>query len=104
MWFGTVLLQNAGTSLETTVSGCQHTLFYMSFCINKALTDVHVPHAMGTDTPPYQDRCWILDPTLITAWMVLFMLGPKGTVAVLPKKYVKHTSTVLLSISDEAKA
>lgn len=91
MLFGVVLLENAGMSQEKMMSGWQRMLLqnvYITCCITGALTDVQVTHAMGTDITPYHDRCWLLDLTLITAWM-------------LTRWTTKHDFTVLLSISDE---
>uniref|UniRef100_A0A0E9RE37 Uncharacterized protein n=1 Tax=Anguilla anguilla TaxID=7936 RepID=A0A0E9RE37_ANGAN len=79
-------------SLEKTASGWQHMLLqnlYISFCINGAVTDVQVTHSIGTDTPPYHDRRWLLDLTLMTAWMVFFLFGLENTTAVLSKNYLK---------------
>lgn len=89
MLFGVVLLENAGMSQEKMMSGWQRMLLqnvYITCCITGALTDVQVTHAMGTDITPYHDRCWLLDLTLITAWM-------------LTRWTTKHDFTVLLSIS-----
>ena len=47
---------------------------YVPFSINGAFTDVQVTHdAMGTNTPPYHHRCWLLNFVLVTIWMVLFL-------------------------------
>lgn len=61
LWFVIVLLETTRPSLETKASGWQHMLL-QTFCINDVLTDVQVPHAMGTDTPLYQHRRWLFGP------------------------------------------
>ena len=61
---------------------------YERFSIYGALTAVQVTHAMGTNTPPYQHRCWLLNFALITIRTVLF--GPEDTTSMIFKNNLKH--------------
>ncbi|MEQ2245552.1 hypothetical protein ILYODFUR_029097 [Ilyodon furcidens] len=47
------------------------------FSINGAFTAVPLTHdAMGTNTPPYHHRCWLLNFVLIIIQIVLLLFGP----------------------------
>ena len=52
-----------------------------------ALTPPHTitDAGMGTNTPPYQHRCWLLNFALITIWMVLFLFSPEDTTSRISK-------------------
>lgn len=50
------------------------------FSISGAVTDVHLTHdAIGTNTPPSQHRCWLLNFALVTIWMLLFLFSLKDS-------------------------
>ncbi|MEQ2190234.1 hypothetical protein GOODEAATRI_033684 [Goodea atripinnis] len=49
---------------------------YEPFNIIGAFTDVKVTHAMGSNTPPYHHRCWLLNFVLITIWIVKVFGNP----------------------------
>ena len=59
---------------------------YVPFSIYGAVTDVQVPHdAIGTNTPPYHHRCWLMNFVLITIRMVLFLFGQEDTTSMISK-------------------
>lgn len=71
---------------EWDVPGWQQMLFqslYVPFRLNGAFTDVQVPHAKGTNAPPWHHRCWLLNFGLVTIRMVL--LSPKDTKSIISK-------------------
>ena len=52
---------------------------YVPLSINRAFTDVTVGHdAIGTNTPPYHHRHWLLKLALVTVQMVLFLFSPEA--------------------------
>ena len=55
------------------------------FSIDGAVTDMYVAHAMGTNTPPYHHRSWLLNFALVTIWMVFFLFCPEDTTAMISK-------------------
>ena len=59
------------------------------FSIYGAFTDVQVNHAMGTKTPPYHHRGWLLNFALITIWMFLFLFGPEDTTSMISQHNLK---------------
>ena len=62
---------------------------YVPFNIYGAFTDVQVTHAMGTNTPPYHHRCWLLNFALITVWIVLFLFGQEDMTSMISKNNLK---------------
>ncbi|MED6237276.1 hypothetical protein ATANTOWER_021960, partial [Ataeniobius toweri] len=80
---------------------------YVPFSNNDAFTDVQVTHdAMGTNIPPYHQRCWLLNFTLIIIQIVPFLFDPEDTTSVNPKNnfkcgLVRHFYSLGQSISDE---
>uniref|UniRef100_A0A3B4CD99 Shugoshin C-terminal domain-containing protein n=1 Tax=Pygocentrus nattereri TaxID=42514 RepID=A0A3B4CD99_PYGNA len=84
--------QMVRTSLKKTLLGWQHMLLqnlYVPFNINGAFRDVQVTHAMGTNTPPHHQRCWLLNFALITIRTVLFLFGPEDTTSMISKNNLK---------------
>ncbi|MEQ2215473.1 hypothetical protein XENOCAPTIV_001497 [Xenoophorus captivus] len=62
---------------------------YVPFSINCAITDVQITNAMGTSTPPYHHRCWLLNFALIKIQIVLFLFGLEDMMSMISKNSLK---------------
>jgi len=48
-----------------------------------------VTHAVCTDAPPYNDRCLLLQLSLIKIWMVPFIFETENSKSVFPQNKLK---------------
>ncbi len=100
MWFCIVLL-------KYTSSGGVHMLLwnlYIPFSIHSAFQNMQAAHTVCTYAPPYHQRCWLLNWTLITHWKVSVLFSPEDTVSVISNKNrltIEHFSTLKQSILKE---
>ncbi len=63
-------------------------------------------HTVCTYAPPYHQRCWILNWTLITRWKISLLFSPEDTASVISNKNIRfglidHFSTLKQSILNE---
>ena len=65
---------------------------YVYFLVNAAFTNVQITHTMGTTTPPYHDRSWILNFTLVTIWMVFFFFSTENDFHFSSEMLTPHTT------------
>ncbi|MEQ2192848.1 hypothetical protein XENOCAPTIV_018377 [Xenoophorus captivus] len=108
------LAEISRASLKKSLLGQQQMLLQnldVPFSINGAFTDVPVTHdALGTNTPPYYQSCWLLNFALITIQMVLFLFGPEDTTSMISRNNLKcglvrpQFPTLLRSTSDELRS
>ena len=77
------------------------------YTVNRALTDFTVTHdAMGTNTPTYHLRCWLLKLVLVIIWMNLFLFSVAVTASMISKNNLRcgvvrpqHTFPLCVSLS-----
>ncbi len=84
---------------------------YIPFSIHSTFQNMQAAHTVCTYEPPYHQRCWLLNWTLITRWKVSLLFSPEDTASVISNKNVKfglrtgltieHFSTLKQSILNE---
>jgi len=53
-------------------------------------TIMQVTHTICNYAPQYQDRCLLLDPSLVKVWLVPFIFGTENSIPFSPKNKLKH--------------
>ncbi len=59
------------------------------FSIHSAFQNMQAAHTVCTYAPPYHQRCWLLNWTLMTRWKVSLLFSPEDTASVISNKNVK---------------
>lgn len=66
---------------------CNYGVWLAAYVDSKITDYQQFTHATSTGTPPYHNPSWLLDLTLIRAWMVLLLFDPDN---IMPRfKYLK---------------
>ncbi len=62
---------------------------YIPFSIHSALQNMQVAHTVCIHATPYNQRCWLLNWTLMTHWKVSLLFSPEDMVSMITNKNVK---------------
>ncbi len=62
---------------------------FIPFSIHSAFQNMQAAHTVCTYAPPYHQKCWLLNWTLITRWKVSLLFSPEDTASVISNKNVK---------------
>ncbi len=65
---------------------CCSKTFYIPFSIHSAFQNMQAAQTVCTYAPPYHQRCWLLNWTLITRWTVSLFFSPEDTASVISNK------------------
>ncbi len=61
---------------------------YITFNIHSAIQNMQAAHTICTYAPPYNQRCWLLNWTLMTRWKVSLLFCTEDTAYVISNKNI----------------